>query len=481
VRARLARIPLPLVVLLAIAGLEAFGWAVATAPLDGPDEIAHVSYVQNLAERGRAPAFASGDGTESTEVASALNWATLRSNVGVPTIKPSSSPADEATWHEIEESLRPDARKNAGGPNAVAKNPPLYYLWESVPYRIGRSWPLFDRLFLMRLGNALLLMGTVLFAWLAGGELFTSLWRRTALCAFVALQPQLAFMGGVVNPDTLLTLIWTAFLFAALRLVVRGPTFWRVVGMLATVVASALTQGRGLPLVPAGVIVLALALWRHRPIRMPVLAGVGAGALIAGGALAVYRATLGAGSHAYGAEIAFRSPRPFSLWEYVSQTWQFYLPKLPGMRPWLGPHYRGRQLWDETFWGTFGSLDVHFSPQVYDVLQAVMICLAIGVPIALVMRRGTVRWDVVAVLGVMVVGLVLFLHLASYRNLLGTDDPLLVGRYLLPLVAPIGVAFIFVLDLLPSRGAIYGMAALLSIEAFLGLSGLALSLVRFYG
>ena len=38
-RARLRRIPVPLLVLLAIAALEALGWAVATAPLDGPDEV----------------------------------------------------------------------------------------------------------------------------------------------------------------------------------------------------------------------------------------------------------------------------------------------------------------------------------------------------------------------------------------------------------------------------------------------------------
>jgi hypothetical protein len=208
---------------------------------------------------------------------------------------------------------------------------------------------------------------------------------------------------------------------------------------------------------------------------------VGAGAVLAAGALAVYRATLGPASKAYGAEISFHSPRPFSLWEYVSQTWQFYLPKLPGMRAFLGPHYKARELWDNTFWGVFGSLDVHFSEQVYDVMQAFMICLLVAIPVALFLRRREVRWEAVGLFALTVLGLVLFLHLASYRNLLGTNDPLLVGRYLLPLVLPMGIALVFVMDLLPRPHALYGMAGVLAFESFLAISGLGLSLVRFYG
>jgi hypothetical protein len=481
VRARIRRVPEPLAILLALALLQGFAWAVVTAPLQGPDESAHVAYTQNLAERGRAPSFATGDGVDSREVGLARDWAGLAPSIGNPTVKPASSQADEQGWNAIEKGLPPDARRNAGGPNAVAKNPPLYYLWESVPYRIGENGPLFDRLFLMRLANVLLFVGTVLFAWLAAAELFADTWRRTAVCAFVAFQPQLAFMGGVVNPDSLLTLTWAGFILAGLRLVLRGPTFWRVLGLLAAVVASALTQGRGLPLIPAGLIVLAWVFWRRRPAGLSSWAGIGAGALLAAGALAVYRATLGAASKAYGAEISFHGPKSFSLWEYVSQTWQFYLPKLPGMRPFLGPAYKARELWDNSFWGVFGSLDVHFSQQVYDVMQAFMICLVVGIPVALYVRRREVRWDVVALLALTAAGLVLFLHLASYRNLLGTSDPLLVGRYLLPLVLPMGIAVVFVTDLVKQPYARYGMAGILAFEAFLAMSGLGLSLVRFYG
>jgi 4-amino-4-deoxy-L-arabinose transferase-like glycosyltransferase len=481
VRARIRRVPLPLVVLVALAALQAVGWAIATAPFEGPDESAHFSYVQNLVERGRAPAFDRGDGTISTETNAALEQGTLRAQPDLPDIKPSSSSADERAWRAYERTLPDSARDNAGGPNAVAKNPPLYYLYESLAYRAARGLPLFDLVFAMRMANVLLLVGTVLFAWLAAGELFVEGFKRTAATAFVALQPMLVFLGGVINPDTLLALAYTAFAFAGLRMLRRGPSFWRVTGALAAVVAAVFTQGRGLPLIPAVVILLALAFWRHRPVRMRALAGVGAGAALAGAALAVYNLTLAASSGAYGGEIAFRSSKGFSLWEYVSQTWQFYLPKLPGMRPMLGPHYGVRQLWVETFWGTFGSLDVHLSPQMYDVVSAAMLCLVVAVPVALFVRRREVRWDAVAFLGITALGLVLFLHLASYRNLLGTDDPLLVGRYLLPLVLPMGAAAVFVLHLLPRRQAIPGVAILLALEAFLGLTGIGLSLVRFYG
>ena len=387
----------------------------------------------------------------------------LRPTVSEGNVRPASSSADEAAWNAFEKTLPPSAKENGSGPNAVAKNPPLYYLWESVPYLIAQGAPVFDRLFVMRLANVLL-------------------WRRSAVCGFVALQPQLAFMGGVVNPDTLLTMVWTAFFFAGLRLLLRGPNFWRVFALLGIVVASALTQGRGLPLLGAGAFVLLLALWRHRPVRLPSLAGVGAGAALAGAAWLVYQATLGAGKRAYTGEIAFHSAHKFSLWELISQSWQFYLPRLPGMREMLGPTWYGaRQLWVETFWGDFGSLDVHYGGQIYDVVQAALLSLLVGVLVGLIVRRRDVRWDVVAFLTITAALLVAFLHLASYRNLLGSNDPLLVGRYLLPLLAPIAIAVVFVLDLLPRRLAVYGMTGVLALEAYLGLTGLGLSLTRFYG
>src|SRR6185437_4470719 len=56
-----------LVVLLVLAAAHGVAWAVVTAPLNGPDESAHVAYAQDLAENHHAPSRQSGTGSVSTE------------------------------------------------------------------------------------------------------------------------------------------------------------------------------------------------------------------------------------------------------------------------------------------------------------------------------------------------------------------------------------------------------------------------------
>ena len=471
----------PLPILLAITALQGICWATFTAPFQGPDENAHVAYTQNLAENGKPPQFGTGDGPESTQVGDALFYLSLRANVGLPMMRPAWSATDQRNWERIASKLQDSARENSGGPNAVAKNPPLYYLYAAVPYLASRGSGLFHWFFALRLASVLLLMATVAFAWLAAAELFPDTFRRTVATGFVALLPQLGFMGAMVNPDILLTAEWTAFAALGLRMLVRGPTFARSLGLLVLVAAAVLTQGRGLPMVPCAAVLVVLVVWRHRrtaPWR--AWAGLAAGAALGLAAVVAYRLSLSGGSTAYQNEIAFVGPKPFRLGEFLSQIWQFYLPKLGFMTDRLGPAYGARAVWVESFFGRFGSLEVRYPGNVYDALQALMIVLVLAVPTALVLLRRIVRWDAVIFLLTIVVVLMGFLHLASYRNLLGTDDPLIVGRYLLPFVAPIGIAIAFVLSLLPRRPMVYGATALLAGEAMLLLTGLGLTLERFY-
>ena len=56
---------MPLVVLLAIAGLQGLAWATFTAPLQGPDEPAHAAYAQLIAETGHGPKRDSGKHEQS--------------------------------------------------------------------------------------------------------------------------------------------------------------------------------------------------------------------------------------------------------------------------------------------------------------------------------------------------------------------------------------------------------------------------------
>jgi hypothetical protein len=198
-----------------------------------------------------------------------------------------------------------------------------------------------------------------------------------------------------------------------------------------------------------------------------------------GGALAYSSAHGGASS--IGGEVGSTTGAG-SIKGFLSYLWQFYLPPLRTMTP-QGPPYGYRQVFVEGLGGTFGSLEITYPLWVYDALQ-----LAAGIGLILLVLCIVRRWERVVAHGAQVlvvcalpVAMLAVLHVSAYRDLQGPPyDPLLVGRYLLPLVVPMGLAIAFVCSSLPRRlGAWLGMLVLTTF-AVLCFTGLALTVSRFY-
>jgi hypothetical protein len=76
---------------------------------------------------------------------------------------------------------------------------------------------------------------------------------------------------------------------------------------------------------------------------------------------------------------------------------------------------------------------------------------------------------------------IVFLHVVSYLALLGGTDPVIVGRYLLPLIALLALAVTFVVTSLPRRLGPLFAAVVLACGVLLQLAGLGLTVIRFYG
>lgn len=485
---RLRAVPAPLALVLAAAAILATAWALLLPPFQGPDESEHFAYVQHLAETGRAPSSTeySGAGSHSSEQTFAMDRLGLRMLMGSPDARPFWNAADQDAWRAFEHGVTNDQRADGNGLNPIAKNPPLYYAYEALAYRAAPDQSLFGRLFATRLANVLLFLVTVVCAWLAAAELTRRLWARTLTAAIVAIQPQLTSTAGIVNADTLLVTIWSAFTALALRTLVRGPSLRRVAGLSVLAAASALTHGRGLALLPALVIVVALACWRHRPALREALRWGAAGTLVLGIGLALFRlftTTQGAsGGSLYGGQTGYLRQGGFSLWGFISQAWQFFFPALPGMRAPIGPDYGFRQMYVETFFGSFGWLEVRFPGRVYDVLHAGVLLGLVALVAALVLRRRQLRgrWHLLLGLVAICGSLILLLQLVSYLALLGGPDPLIVGRYALPLIVPFALAVTFVATSLPRRwGALFG-ALVVAFGIVLQMSGLIITVERFY-
>jgi hypothetical protein len=165
-------------------------------------------------------------------------------------------------------------------------------------------------------------------------------------------------------------------------------------------------------------------------------------------------------------------------------VWQFYLPSLPGMPERLGPPYGFRQAYVETFFGTFGSLEVEYPHWVYSALLAATLLGGAALLAALAARRSSLRreWPLAVVLLLAPAALIAVLHVAAYRSLaLGSPDPLIVGRYLLPLVSLLGIGVALLVQALPRRVAPAAAGLVLAAGVALTLSGLGLSVLRFYG
>jgi hypothetical protein len=290
-------------------------------------------------------------------------------------------------------------------------------------------------------------------------------------------------MSGVVNPDIMLAAVWAALAYLALVAVRVGPRPKVLIGLGAVAGLSALSHPRGLAGVLALVMILAVVLWRARPWTRRMAAWtVGGFAVLAvgvAGALA-YSSAHGGGS-SIGGEVGSATGAG-SIKGFLSYVWQFYLPPLRTMTP-QGPPYGYRQVFVEGLGGTFGSLEITYPLWVYDALQ-----LAAGIGLILLVMCVVRRWERVVAHGAQVLvmcalplAMLAVLHVSAYRDLQGPPyDPLLVGRYLLPLVVPMGLAIAFVCSSLPRRTGAWLGTLVLTTFTVLCMTGLALSVARFY-
>jgi 4-amino-4-deoxy-L-arabinose transferase-like glycosyltransferase len=485
-RARARRTPRPLALLLAVAALQSLAWDVALPAFQGPDEDTHFAYVQHLAETGEVPSATTGGSAYSSEEEEALVTLNLLPLIGDPNSRPAWSEADLKAWHAVERTINSAGRANGAGPNPIAKNPPLYYAAMSIPYRLFLWLPLLKRLFVMRLFNALCYLATIAMTWLLAGELFGSVrWKQLLAAATVALEPQLSFMSAVINADNLLIALCTAVLLASVRLVTRGPSMARVLTASALTAAAILTHGRGLVTLPVLAVALLVAWVKFRPSTADALRRAAAAAATVGVAFLAYVAFGRGGGSLYGGQITeLNSKTSFNLRQFASSIYEFYFPRLLSMQPRLGPAYGYKQVFIDTFYGSFGWLEVKFTERIYDVLQLLSALGLVGLYTAVVARwrRLWVAWPVVAVMLTLLATNLLFLHYVSYRALLSDNgaDPLIVGRYLLPMVSLFGLAIAFTLGSLPRRLGPPMAALVLALGVLLSLGGIGITVVRFY-
>ncbi len=461
----LARLPAPLAALILVVAIFGVTWALIVPPWQSPDETTHFAYAQSLATRFALP----GDkhrplGVSSDEALADAAVGASGLAFDVRQDRPNWSARDSARYRA--EARQHPSQSDGGGPNAEAANPPLFYLYSDLAYWASGSDNAFGRLYAMRLWGVPLLLTNVVAAWLLAGEVFGR--RRPAqfICAAVSgLVPMQTFISVAISPDALMVPLWTVALWLGARVIKRGAQTGDAAWLCAVTAAAILTKATSYALVPAALAALALG-WRGRTAAQgrrdgrSLLAALSALIVPVFAWLALSKA-LGRSAVNTVQTPAGATARPFSIKQFLSYVWQFYLPRPSFL-------YRFREvgglpaysIWLKGGWGFFGWLDVALPAWVYRVLGIVTGVLVLDAAWLISRLPGRSDLRVLGFFGLALVALIFGLHLTDYRSIIAGEGPILQGRYLLPVIGLFGLIVAIVVDRLPSgwRGIAMGAA-----------------------
>jgi Predicted membrane protein (DUF2142) len=435
-RDTLRRVPTTAWVCALIACLNAASWSVITPPFQVPDEPSHFAYVQRLAETASLPT-GGGESFPSAEQA-ALNDL---GNGGVRERPASGTIATEAAQRKLEHDLAlPYSRKGSGEAGVAASEPPLYYALETIPYGLASGGTILDRLELMRLLSALMGGLTALFVFLFLREALPGApWAWTVGGLGVALTPLLGMMSGAVNPDALLFPISAALFYCLARGFRRGITPPLAIAIGALLAAGFMTKLNFLGLLPGAVLgLLALCIRKASTSRRTAYRCLGLALAVAASPMLLYIAiNLLTGRPSIGtvsAAIAINGKRG-SILKELSYIWQFYLPRLPGMRSYFRGFPTTRVYWFEGLVGLYGWLDTTFPRWVYNAAVVPAVLIAVLFARALFTCRNALRNRLLEVLVYFAMSLGVLLIIGADDYLHRIPGEYAEPRYLLPMLA----------------------------------------------
>jgi hypothetical protein len=269
------------------------------------------------------------------------------------------------------------------------------------------------------------------------------------------------------------------------RIIKRGLTVRSALCLFAIVGAGCVVKTTSYALLPGSLFVLAVGLWRRRPLTRAVItrpAGAAGGALVA--TLGTWFVLAGALNRTATSQLSGAAGSAgTNVRELLSYVWQFYLPRLPfqnDFKPGAVPTIPVYDIWLKGAWADFGWLEIKFAGPVYLLLAAITVAVAAFAAASLWRYRRTSDLAVGAFLAVVAVTLLAALHWTEYHLIKGGATNFNQGRYLLPLIGIAGLAIGQALRPLAPRARAIGAAAVLGGLFTLDLCSLALTMERFY-
>ena len=261
-------------------------------------------------------------------------------------------------------------------------------------------------------------------------------------------------MSTAVNPDALLIASWTFALWLGARVINRRAQGWDVVRLCAATAAAILTKATSYALV--GPILVALLIgWLRRPAgerarRPDSHRGGGRGAGRSGARLGGARASSLGGLSI--TTVGSSPAHPFHISQFLSYLWQFYLPRLPFLKPLrTTPGLPVYDIWLRQLTGTFGWLDVYLPDWMYRVAAVAAAALGVGCRRAAHPPAPTAPTGAAGLLRPRPAGSARRAPRHRVPRLDRRRRRFLQGRYLLPVVGLLGLAVGLVIARVPAR------------------------------
>jgi hypothetical protein len=230
-----------LLLLLGLTLLRGLIYLVVFPPWQHYDEPTHFEYIRLIAERGRLPGPDDYDLAMRQEIAASMQAAGFWRDLGTPAIPFWSGNPPEIGLSELQ-------------------HPPLYYALQALPQLLVAHQDVETQLYLARLGSILLNLVVVASAYGVLNEILPQRrWLPFSIATFVAFLPPFTDLMSGVNNDAGAAAGVSLLLWAALRLVRRGPSPGRIASIFLLVGLCAATKSTAGAVAVAILITLGMA------------------------------------------------------------------------------------------------------------------------------------------------------------------------------------------------------------------------------
>lgn len=221
-------------------------WIVLIPIWQYPDEQAHFAQVQDITELGKVPTVGSNTSYEIALSEKILGTERDGSGNNKYTYHPEYnilySDNSIGLFEKELLNLHKESRTNLVKSEATL-NPPLYYFFGSIAYKLAYNGSLLDRVYAVRLMSALIFMGTVILSLKIGLIIFDKeKYLSIILPSLIAFKPMLTFASTGVLPDSLTNFLFTSILYLSLKIFKDGLKFSTLILILLTVALGVSTR-----------------------------------------------------------------------------------------------------------------------------------------------------------------------------------------------------------------------------------------------